>query len=129
MILADTSAWVEYLRKTGSEANLRLRALLERDELAITDVVIMEVLAGARDSRHHDRLQRLLGRCAYVRTHAPGDFEHAAEIAARCRRAGSSVRQFTDCLVAAVAIRTDASVLHVDRNFEAIARHAPLALD
>lgn len=129
MILADTSAWVEYLRKTGSEANLRLRALLERGELAITDVVIMEVLAGARDARNREALHRLLGRCEYLRTETPGDFEHAAEIAARCRRAGSSVRQLTDGLVAAVAIRTDASVLHVDRDFEAIARHTPLALD
>ena len=31
MILADTSAWVEYLRATGSPAHLRLR---EPDDVA-----------------------------------------------------------------------------------------------
>ena len=34
MILADTSAWVEFLRGTGSDVNARLRDLLDRDELA-----------------------------------------------------------------------------------------------
>ncbi len=47
MILADTSAWVEFHRATGSEANVRLRDLLDGGELLTTDVVLMELLAGA----------------------------------------------------------------------------------
>ena len=49
MILADTSAWVEYDRATGSTADLRLRDLIAADgPVAVTEPVIMEVLAGAR---------------------------------------------------------------------------------
>jgi len=129
LILADTSAWVEYLRKTGTDANLRMRGLFEGRDLAITDVVLMEVLAGARDHRDRRNLHRLLGRCPYLRTEAPLDFERAADIGAACRRGGSAVRQLTDCLIAAVAIRTGARVLHADRDFETIARFTALQLD
>jgi predicted nucleic acid-binding protein len=56
VILADTSAWVEYLRATGSPANIALRGLLD-DKLAITGPVAMELLAGARDDHHLGRLR------------------------------------------------------------------------
>ncbi len=48
MILIDTSAWVEFLRDTGSATCNRVEILLE-NEIAICDVVRMEVLAGAID--------------------------------------------------------------------------------
>ena len=45
-----------------------------------------------------------------------------------CRAGGEPVRGLTDCLVAIVAIEAEAALLHRDRDFEAIARHAPLRL-
>jgi hypothetical protein len=48
---------------TGSRIDLRLLDLLAADQpLAVTDVVLMEVLAGARDDAHRDSLRRLLAR-------------------------------------------------------------------
>jgi hypothetical protein len=128
VILADTSAWIEFLRGTGSDVNTRLRALLETDELATTDVVLMELLAGAADDRHRDRLRSLLGRCEFVPTDGPGDYEDAADLYRACRAAGDTVRALTDCLIASVAIRTRIGVLHADRDFDVIARHTPLQL-
>jgi predicted nucleic acid-binding protein len=125
--LADTSAWVEYLRATGSDVHLRMRALLEQDQLATTDVVLMEVLVGAVDADHRDRLKRLLLRCDFVATQGPRDYEDAAEIARACRRAGETVRGLTDCLIASVAIRARLPVLHVDTDFDTISRHTALA--
>jgi predicted nucleic acid-binding protein len=37
------------------------------------------------------------------------------------------VQRLPDCLIAAIAIRSGAELLHQDADFEAIARHAPLA--
>jgi predicted nucleic acid-binding protein len=128
VILADTSAWVEFLRATGSDANLRLRALIEGDQLATTDVVLMEVLAGARDDGHRDRLRALLARCEFVPVTGPRDYEDAADVYRACRQAGHTVRALTDCLIASVAMRAGVSVLHADRDFDAIARHAPLEI-
>ena len=58
MILIDTSAWIEFLRDTGSAICNRVEALLG-SEIAICDAVRMEVLAGARDERHLVSLRRL----------------------------------------------------------------------
>ncbi len=128
MILADTSAWVEFLRATGSDVHMQTRQLLERGDLATTDVVLMEILAGARDDRHRDRLQGLLLRCEFVATDGPQDYEDAARIYRICRRNGATVRALTDCLIAAVAIRADLPVIHRDTDLVAIARHTSLVL-
>jgi predicted nucleic acid-binding protein len=56
------------------------------------------------------------------------DYEEAATIHRICRRQGETIRTRFDCLIAAVAIRVDAAVLHQDADFEAIARHTPLRL-
>jgi predicted nucleic acid-binding protein len=128
LILVDTSAWVEFLRATGSETHVRLRDLLERDDaLATTEVVVMEVLAGARDQAHLERLRRaVLGRCEMLVGHGLADYEEAAAIYRRCRGEGATVRRLADCLIAAVAIRAGVPVLHADEDFERIARHCPL---
>ena len=48
MILVDTSAWIEFLRDTGTPVCDEVDRLLARD-VAICDAIRMEVLAGARD--------------------------------------------------------------------------------
>jgi predicted nucleic acid-binding protein len=63
VILVDSSAWVEYDRATGSPSHLRLEGLIETGgPVAVTEPVVMEVLAGARDDRREADLRRLLGR-------------------------------------------------------------------
>jgi len=128
-LLADTSAWVEFLRATGSPVNLHLRQALEQDvEVATTEVVVMEVLAGAKDEADRDELRQLLYGCAFLSVDGPADYEQAAEIYRACRRGGETIRKLSDCLIAAVAIRTGAELLHLDADFPAIARYAPLRL-
>ncbi len=129
MILIDSSAWVEYLRATGSPVHLALRDALEQGrELASTDVVTMEILAGARDHADRDRLRRLLQSCTQLPVDGPTDYERAADVYRACRSHGETPRKLTDCLTAAVAIRNDAELLHADNDFPAIARHTPLRL-
>lgn len=106
-----------------------MRALLESDErLASTDVVVMEVLAGARDDSHLHRLRRLLFGYEFLPLAGLPDYEDAAALYRQCRRAGKTLRSLTDCLIAVVAIRTGAELIHADRDFDTIARHAPLRI-
>jgi predicted nucleic acid-binding protein len=125
--LVDTSAWVEYLRATGSEAHRQVKAVLSEDCFT-TDVVVAEILMGARDDRHAQQLRRMLNRCHFVPTRPLVDFERAAEIYRACRRGGFTPRSLANCLVAAVAIDRGLPVLHHDGDFARIAEHAPLAL-
>lgn len=126
-LLVDTSAWVEYLRATGSVTHHEVRRLLQREgPLHTTDVLVMEVLAGGRDEAHAARLRAMLARCEFVPTAGLADYEQAAWLYRRCRRAGETVRALNDCLIASVAIRKQLTVLHNDHDFEVIARHTEL---
>ena len=127
MILIDSSAWIEFLRATGSPVHIRLRAGLDRgEELAITDPVVMEILAGARDDRDHDKLRRLLYGCTLLAIEGPADYEQAAEVYRVCRANGETLRRLIDCLIAAVAIRAGVRLLHTDTDFDTISRHTQL---
>ena len=129
MILVDSSAWIEFFRATGSPTHRRVHSALQSDEpLAWTDVVAMEILAGARDRADRDRLRRLLYGLHFLGIDGPADYESAAELSRLCRRGGETPRQLTDCLIAVVAIRNDAELLCSDTDFQVIARHAPLRL-
>jgi predicted nucleic acid-binding protein len=129
VILVDSSAWVEFLRATGSPAHLQLRAALQSEaELACTDVIVMEILAGARDDNDRDRLRRLLYGQEFLAVDGPADYEQAAEIYRLCRSGGGTPRKLSDCLIASVTIRNQAELLCQDADFEVIARHAPLKI-
>ena len=126
MTLIDTSAWVEFLRDTGTAVCDEVDRLLGTD-IAITDPVVMEVLAGAHDERHLRELRGLLARAHLLRCEA-SDFEAAAALFRRCRRRGQTVRRLIDCLIAAVAIRNNVALLHADADFDILARNTELLL-
>ena len=95
MILVDTSAWIEYQRATGSLADLRLTRAIETDEpLATTGLVLLELLAGARDEQHARDLRRLLDRCSFLRSRSHPTTKQrprstGAAVAKEARSAGS----------------------------------------
>ena len=127
MILIDTSAWIEFLRDTGSPVCQRVDDLLTT-EIATCDVVRMEVLAGARDEQHLQQLRRLLARASTLPTE-PVDYDAAAALYRTCRQRGHTVRKLIDCLIAAVAIRGNVPVLHRDADFDILAQHTDLQVD
>ena len=91
-------------------------------------LILLEILAGARDEQQATDLRRLLDRCQLLPLEDPFDFESAAALSRTCRREGATIRKLPDCLIAAVAMRTGTALLHQDADFDAIARYAPLAV-
>lgn len=130
MILADTSAWVEYDRATGSAADRRIVELISTDgPLMFTEPVLMEVVAGARsDAREHD-LRRLLLRFELAHLDVVSDFDAAARIYRRCRAAGVTPRGMVDCLIAAVAYRRGLALLAWDADLYRVAEVIGIQLD
>lgn len=127
--LVDTSAWVEFLRRTGSEVNMRVRAMIEGDEeMATTDVVIMELLCGARASDHKSRIWGLVNRCVMLPTRPLYDYEIAAELYTRCRSDGFSPANTNDLVIAAVAIGKKVPLLAAEKHFDLIAAVSSLRL-
>lgn len=126
-MIADTSAWIEMLRATGSPADRRLReALLKGRKLLMPDVVYQEVLQGSANAQQFMRLQEQLDTVpAFVPEDARETARQAAMLYARCRWHGVTIRSPNDCLIAASAIEADEPLLHADRDFERIAAIEP----
>jgi len=126
MPIIDTSAWIEYLRGTGSRTNLKVREIIDFDA-QICDPVRMELLAGARDEQHVAQFEKFLARASVINTESI-DYDNAAAIYRACRRLGLTIRTHIDCLIAAIAIRTDTTLLHNDSDFDAIAQVTKLKI-
>ncbi len=130
MILADTSAWVEYDRATGSRVDRRITELIRDDvSLAVTEPVIMEVMAGSWNDEREVNLRRLLLRFPLLRFDAAIDFDAATKIYRQCRRAGITPRGMVDCMIASVARRHDASLLTADADLSRVAKVVEIILD
>jgi predicted nucleic acid-binding protein len=130
VILADTSAWVEYDRASGSPVDRRLTELIEGGgRLAVTEPIVMEVLAGARDDRREDDLRRLLLSFELLPFDVAADFDGAVLIYRGCRAAGVTPRGMVDCMIAAVAWRHRAALLAQDADLDRVARHVGIAVD
>jgi predicted nucleic acid-binding protein len=130
VILADTSAWVEYDRATGSATDRRLSELIAAEgPIAVTEPVIMEVLAGARSDAREADLRRLLLRFHLHHFDAAADFDGAVRIYRRCRQAGVTPRGLIDCMIASVAWRERAAILARDVDLDRVARVVGIDLD
>jgi predicted nucleic acid-binding protein len=127
VLLLDTSGWIEYLRDTGSRACAEVARLLRRPQsLATTEPIIMELLAGAPTQRALRELETLTAGLALLSVDVTVDYHDAAAIYRAARSAGHTVRRMNDCLIAAVAARNDATLVHRDADFDAIANVLPL---
>lgn len=130
MILVDSSAWVEFDRATRSRVDRRLTELITADEaVAVTEPVIMEVVAGARSDERETDLRRLLLRFRLLRFDAAVDFDAAARIYRACRRVGVTPRRMLDCMIASVALRHGAALLASDADLSRVAGVVGIPMD
>jgi hypothetical protein len=124
VLLVDTSAWIEVFRKP---ARVDIRRLGELDAIVTCLPVIQEVLQGFRDEAAFRTAREAMGSLPVVESPLGASvFEEAVSLCRSARRAGLTVRSGVDCLIAACALRHSLTVVHVDRDFDLIARIAPL---
>jgi len=97
--------------------------------LAVTEPVIMEVLAGARTDVRERDLLRLLQRAGLLHFDATTDFDAATRIYRRCRSGGVTPRGMIDCMIAAVAWRRGATLLSHDVDLDRVAQVVGLQVD
>ena len=124
MYLVDTSVWIDVFRRPS---RTDLEVLIDFEEVVTCLPVIQEVLQGFRDERAFRRARDAMHALPIVE--APltlAAFEAAVDLYRLARRAGVTVRSSVDCVIAACAMRNDLTVLHRDRDFDRIARVAPL---
>jgi predicted nucleic acid-binding protein len=128
-VIVDTSAWIEYLRRTEGPHDLYLdEAIKAGKPIATPAPVLMELLSGCPTEEAARDLHRLLVRFEILEVEGLADYEDAALLQRLCRRGGDTVRSMIDCLIAAIALREGRPLLARDRDFERIAGHVDLEL-
>ncbi len=129
MILVDTSVWITFFNQARDPDAIHLRDLINRGtDLALSDLILTEILQGIQDEPRFNRVRAFLFDFPIFRARSVETFIHAAQLYRRCRQLGVTVRRTIDCVIAAVAIEDGLELFHDDRDFDAIARCAPLAI-
>jgi len=128
LIVVDSSVWIAHLRGQATPAVLRLHAIAqhEDDRILVGDLILLEVLQGARDEAHAARIERDLR----VYPIAPMLDETIAVQAARnyrfLRARGITVRKTIDMIIGTFCLVKDHALLHDDRDFDPVAAHLGL---
>jgi len=116
-IIVDTSVWIEYLKNSPPIAE-NLDQLLLAGNIYTVGPVIAEILQGAKTEKDYRLLENNLGGLPLIETKVE-DWIKAGKISYELRKRGITIT-LTDCLIAAVAIHQNASVMTYDRHFESI---------
>jgi predicted nucleic acid-binding protein len=129
VIVVDTSVWIDVLNERSSPQAARCIELIEGGEpIALTDIVVTEILQGFRSDREARLVERHLRAFPILRLDGLSDFVLAADLFRTARRAGVTIRKTLDCLIAAPCVRTGAPLLHADNDFDQLASCTSLRL-
>lgn len=124
-VLVDTSAWIEFFRPQGNEGmRHRIAQLIDDNEAALCGIVLAELLRGTRSDREYRDLQDRLLTLHYVDT-PEYVWVRAGHLGNQLTRKGAVVPT-TDLIIACVAMSNGLTLLHQDRHFPLIAKHASL---
>jgi predicted nucleic acid-binding protein len=126
MTLVDTSVWIDFLEGREHWTKERLKQKLnDRESIAYNEMILLEIIQGFRKRKEREEIENMF--CSFVHAKQKRSTTLlAAEIYQELQRKGKRIRSVIDCLIAATAIETGASVLHKDRDFEFIAEHYPI---
>jgi len=129
VIVVDTSVWIDFLGGRRTRQALRCAELIEKgDPIALTDVILTEVLQGLRSEDEAQLVERHLRAFPVLRLEELDDFALAAGLYRMARAEGVTIRSTVDCLIAAPCVRTGAPLLHSDADFDRLASCTPLRI-
>jgi len=126
LILVDTSVWIDFFSSSPGRAGGELRRMVEEAEpLALTGVIVTEILQGLR--RNVRRIERYLSLWEMLEPRGFSTYREASAISRLARSKGISLTTI-DTLIAAIALEHRAILFSLDKDFSHIARMTPLRL-
>lgn len=122
MIVVDTTVWIDFFNDRDEPHVRSFVDLVENDEgIALTDVILTEILQGLRSEVAVRRIERRLAPFEVLRLVSIDDFKLAAALHRTARTRGVTIRKTVDCLIAAVCVRESVPILHHDIDFDRLA--------
>jgi predicted nucleic acid-binding protein len=116
--IVDTTVWVDYFRGVDTPETSWLDRSVGTEAIALTDLILCEILQGIRDERMLHKLQQDLAEFPVLLN---GGVEVATAAAAyyrTLRQRGRTVRGTIDCLIATLCLLGGHELLHCDRDYD-----------
>ena len=127
MIVVDSSVWIAQIRRQRTAQVERLKSA-DPLELIVGDIILLELLQGARDEGHAMTLIRNLQRFRPVEMMSREVAIEGGRNYRHLRKLGITTRKTTDLIIATYCILTGHALLHQDRDFLPYVRHLGLKL-
>jgi predicted nucleic acid-binding protein len=126
VILVDSSVWIAQLKGRTTPETVKLEEAAKREPLLTGDLILLEVLQGARDDAHAARIERALRQCRIVNLLDANLAPRAARNYRRLRGLGVTIRKTADIIIGTYCIEHQHSLLHADRDFGPMQAHLGL---
>jgi len=126
VILVDTSVWVAHLHGHRTIATAKLEEAVIREPLLVGDLILLEILQGARDDAHAARIERGLRQYTIVPLLDDDLAARAARNYRKLREAGVTIRKTADIIIGTFCIERRHALLHDDRDFAPMEEHLGL---
>ena len=126
MIVVDTSVWIAFFNREATLPVAKLKAIADPSKILIADLVLLQVLQGARDERHAKTLEARLRTFQIVTTMGETLAVAAARNYRSLRGLGFTIRKTPDLLLATYCIAEKYQLLHNDRDFIPFEQHLGL---
>ena len=126
MILVDSSVWIAQLRGKTTPATIKLAAAAAQEPLLIGDLILLELLQGARNEAQAARIERALRQYSVVPLLGADLASRAARNYRKLRELGITVRKTADIIIGTFCIEHRHALLHDDRDFAPMQKHLGL---
>lgn len=126
MVIIDTSVWIDFLQGRETKQVLKLEELLsEETDIFITGIIYQEILTGIKAKKEREKVKTELEHFVLVNPSLDTHIQ-TAEIYDGCKRKGFTIRSIIDCLIAAIALEYDLTILENDKDYSFISEVYPL---
>lgn len=126
MIVVDSSVWIALLRGEDTPEVRKLRVCEQPDQILLGDLILLEVLQGARDERHADLIERRLRQFQIASMLSPALAPQIARNYRYLRDRGVTPRKTIDMIIGTFCIAGSHLLLHTDRDFDSMVAHLGL---
>jgi predicted nucleic acid-binding protein len=118
LIVADISIWIDFFKEIDAPHVDALRLYWDAEQVAVTDVIIMEVLQGFRNDADYAAARKIMDGLEYIPFWGKRNMERAASNYRLLRKNGVTIRKPNDVVIGTFCIENGFQLLHTDRDFE-----------
>jgi len=127
VILVDTSVWIDYFNGEVSRETDMLDAALADGDVAIGDMIFLEILQGFRSDKDYNRARKTLAALDQYEMFGHAMVMKCADNYRALRKKGITIRKTADVIIATFSIENQLPLLFSDRDFIPFVEHLNLA--